>query len=234
MRLAAAAVGVVLYAAMKRPTCQQCAVKHISQARSWLASVNPWSPEALAFGLGHLDQARDELLKDLPELAWMLTGCVDTVLAGVGLPSWCRDAMLNLGSARALFLEYLSGYSEHLVWSLGKLAEAESCLAPVRQRAANELRRRRLDIERDATQPVNWASMAALCFETSDVPHYALRRVAIPDFAVLVTRVTSAANRRQNARWRADMSALQAAGVGQLQEDLRGRRNTHRRTSSRR
>lgn len=55
-----------------RPTCADCALKHISQASILLSEAHQGYPTHLFYSLGHLAEASDELVKEYPAYAEMV------------------------------------------------------------------------------------------------------------------------------------------------------------------
>lgn len=55
-----------------RPTCADCALKHIAQASILLSEAHQGYPTHLFYALGHMAEAADELVKEYPVYAEMV------------------------------------------------------------------------------------------------------------------------------------------------------------------
>lgn len=55
-----------------RPTCTECALKHLSQASILLSEAHQGYPTHLFYSLGHMAEASDELVKEYPKYAEMI------------------------------------------------------------------------------------------------------------------------------------------------------------------
>jgi len=54
---------------MERIVCPKCAIKHLGQARALVLETRKGYPLHVAFALGHMAEAEDEIVLQMPESA---------------------------------------------------------------------------------------------------------------------------------------------------------------------
>lgn len=57
---------------MSRVVCPKCAIKHIAQARALLLESRKGYPVHVAYAMGHLAEAEDEIVLQMPESAALI------------------------------------------------------------------------------------------------------------------------------------------------------------------
>lgn len=56
----------------ERIVCPRCAIKHLSQARALLLETRKGYPTHVAFAMGHMAEAEDEIVLQMPESASLI------------------------------------------------------------------------------------------------------------------------------------------------------------------
>lgn len=57
---------------MSRIVCPKCALKHLGQARALLLETRKGYPTHVVFAMGHMAEAEDEIVLQMPETAEMI------------------------------------------------------------------------------------------------------------------------------------------------------------------